>query len=790
MTACGSCADWQQPRAYACLPDASTPLGTEDPQCGPGWRCGKEERCHRIGEPKPYRCDSDTDCEAGWRCGPEGECRDTASEAVRANPHAGLVRARLVSPLLGSGPPAAVASSSYSVSQACGPDVPAQSIAMTGDAGTARSVTYPAGRITDCDAGTRVFSALGTAAPLTRPVLAMADTAAATYVLGAGGQLCRFAARHDQSLDGCDGIKLDFAATSLRTGRAPSLPAVAHSGERYALLGSGGQVSLARRVKPPAVGVEQTVHDVMPYQLDDGGVGLLAVTPAGVFRAEVAAEPALVPPADEAWSVAPFPGIACPGDAPPANAFGELRSLRWVNGLPVLAGAARAPGGADLVVVFGGVSSTIPSTSCVPSVIEGAALFGPGVCQACPRGTLEAFTVSRAGSDSRFAVETRCREASGRLSSWPSLLDESGCATASEPLETVLPVVHASSGASAAASAGSAGELWLQTGAGFSREARYLDRAPSMVFGGPDDLAAGAPARTALLPGGSAELEASQLFTLRAGEGLVAAAPGFDLVASVAGAGRWAVRDALGGVTPAPQTVVELMPSGDKRLIAAFTTSEAFKGPYHAATVSDARGTVLVVTAFDALLAAQVEPSRDFTLANAPVLEVKLVPLNRSEITSLVLLPREEGRHAEGWLLSAGRLFQLRADNPTVWRSTELALPAGEPLALFNDGPRARAGYRDGSVYALPGRVRVAPPLPIGAGAAVDFADVCGQVLALSDRSVFRLTVMPAASEGEWQPVALPEGPGRPARLHATSDGAFVFFTDGRVVRLEGVVCL
>jgi hypothetical protein len=99
-------------------------------------------------------------------------------------------------------------------------------------------------------------------------------------------------------------------------------------------------------------------------------------------------------------------------------------------------------------------------------------------------------------------------------------------------------------------------------------------------------------------------------------------------------------------------------------------------------------------------------------------------------------------------------------------------------------------GFRDGSVYALPGRVRVAPLLPVGAGAAVDFTDVCGQVLALSTQSAFRLAVTPGQSEGEWTPVELPAGPGRPARLHATADGAFVFFTDGRVVRLEGLVCL
>ncbi len=789
IAACGSCADWQRPRAYACLPDASTPLGTEDPQCGPGWRCGKEERCHRIGEAKAYRCDSDLDCEAQWRCGPERSCLDTATDALRPNLHSGLLRSRLVSPLAGSSPPAAVASSSFTVSAACGPPVPASSIAFTSDAGTARSVTFPRGFVTDCDAGTRVFSALAVGAPMTRPVLAMADTASATFVLGTGGQLCRFGAT-PEALGGCDGIKLDFAATHLRTGRSPALPVVAHSDARYVLLGSDGSVSLARRVKPPALGVEQTVFDMLPYVLDDAGTGLLAVTPSGVFSAEVPPGATLTAPPDEAWSVAAFPGLACPGDPPPVGAFGELRSLRWVNGQQVLAGAARGADGAARLVVFAGTSATVPGTGCVPRAIEGASLVGPLTCAVCSRGALEDFTVSPSPGDTRFALEARCREASGALAVWPSVLDGEGCTTAPAPLEVLQPAVTATAGASASASAGNFGELWLHTGDGFSRAARFLDRAPSLVFGGPDDLAAGAAPVTALLPGGTTELEASQLFTLRDGEGLVASQPGFDLLAGVAGPGRWAVRDASDGGTPAPPTVVEVLPSGERRLLAAFTTAEAFKGPYRAAAVTDARGTLLVVTAFDALLAAELDPSRDVTLASAPVLDVKLVPLNRSAITALVLLPRAEAPFAEGWLLSAGRLYQFHADNPTVWKSTELGLPEGEPLALFADGRRARAGYRDGRVFALPGRVPVAPPLPPGAGAAVDFTDVCGQVLALSTRSAFRLVLKPGESQGEWQAVPLPSGPGRPAKLHAAGDGAFVFFTDGRVVRLEGLVCL
>lgn len=796
---CVSCADWERARPYHCDPTLKQVTNGEDVQCGSGWRCGLEERCHPIGKPAAYTCATDFDCEAQWRCGPELKCLDATNEALRPNAFAGALRARQVSPRVSSEPALQVASASFPVPQACGPDVPAQTVAFVTEAGTVRSTEYPLGRrVLDADAGAgscdagparHVFSSVGTAAPMTRPPLALADTPEATWVLGTSGQLCRFA-NLDGALGGCEGIKLDFAATALRSGRLPGLPLVARSEQRYVLITADGRTTAARRVAPVALGEEQPIHDLLPYQLIDGGAGLFAVTPAGAFAAEV---PAPAPdggspeaPADEAWLPMHVPGIGCVSDPLP-DPVGVLRSVAWAHGAPVLMGVIEKPDGSKHVAAFSGLGSGVGRPGCLAGQLDGVALGDPFTCAACPGEQLESFTAAPLDELGRFALELRCRSATGARSVWAARLEQGAC-TAERVVgpDAPLATVAGTAGPSTAATAGAAGEVWLQRGTGYSREARFLDRGPSLVLSGPGSLTVGAPAVSAQLQSGAIEVEAAQLFELREGEGLVARSGGADLLAAVEGTDRWVLRDATDAGSGNPPSVVELTPEGGKRLLAVFTSTETFKPPYRAvAAPGPDGGTLVVVTAFDALLAAELDAP------STPVLRVRLVPLNRSEITALTVLPRAAGgRYVEGWLVSAGRLHRFVADSPTVWKSDELPLPVGDPVALFHDGQRGRVAFADGRVYSLPGRVEIAPALPEGEGSARDFVDVCGQVLSIGDRSAFRLVTDGSSSIGQWQPVTLPQGGGKPSRLHATADGAYVFFDDGRVVRLEGLVCL
>ncbi|MBK7859318.1 MAG: hypothetical protein IPJ65_11990 [Archangiaceae bacterium] len=795
MSGCASCADWQRPRAYFCETPTYPGPDTEDPQCGPAWRCGLEKRCHAIGATAAYQCLSDADCEGGWRCGPEGRCLDVATEALRPTGLTGGLRATAVSPLASASPPSAVSSSSFTFDEGCGP-LRADSISFVTDAGTVRSVQYPSGKpYGGCDAGTRVFSAFAAAPPMTSAPLAVVDTAAHTLVLGEGGHLCRFrASSGGAGLSSCDALALDFAATALRAGRSSALPVVARSDSRYALIAADGRASITHHVVPTLTGQQESLLDLLPFTADDGSAALIAVTSSGAFIAAVPGGPAdagvYLAPADDAWQPAGVPRTTWPGEAPPPDRLGALRSLAWVNGYSAVSGVVRTDDGTDLVVVFGegGTPGGHP-----PAVLEGTALGTPSSCLACPSGALDSYSVSRQANALSLIAETRCRDPlTGAVKLYAATLGGPACTPVELGSAGPQVAVSGISSPGAAATAGRAGQVWLQTGFGLSRAARYLDRAPSLVLSGASGLLAGAEAVSTLLPSGPVELEERQLFGLSAGEGLVArSAQGAPpLLAAVEGQGAWALQDAVTSTsTETPPTAVEVT-SGARNLLAVFTTTETFKPPYHAAAQASGEHTVLVVTAFDALLAAELDPGASVTLATAPVLRVKVVPLNRSEITAVTLLPHEEGTpYAEGYLLSAGRLHRFTASSLAVWKTQELELPEGEPFALFHDGRRGRAGFRDGRVFALPGRVELAPALPEGEGPASDFADVCGQVLAVGAHRAFRL-VSGAAGVGTWQPVPLPEGPGGPVKLHATEGGAYVFFDDGRVVKLEGVVCL
>src|SRR6185369_5513217 len=68
LCGCWSSVDLSLALSYPCHSDA----GAEG--CPADMRCGLEQRCHRIGFPAPYLCQSSPDCELNWRCGLEGVC--------------------------------------------------------------------------------------------------------------------------------------------------------------------------------------------------------------------------------------------------------------------------------------------------------------------------------------------------------------------------------------------------------------------------------------------------------------------------------------------------------------------------------------------------------------------------------------------------------------------------------------------------------------------------------------------------------------------------------------------
>ncbi len=154
------------------------------------------------------------------------------------------------------------------------------------------------------------------------------------------------------------------------------------------------------------------------------------------------------------------------------------------------------------------------------------------------------------------------------------------------------------------------------------------------------------------------------------------------------------------------------------------------------------------------------------------------VPLLAGSITSLVTLPPDPtagagAGHALGYVVASGRVFRFRADNPIVWRSDEVVLSPAEAVAVWADGPRVRAGFRDGTVYSLPSRAPVAPALTPGATALVDYAAVCGHAFALATTGLYRLVAATENQPGAWRSVPLAGAPG-------TSYGSWTLYTDGQ----------
>ena len=114
----------------------------------------------------------------------------------------------------------------------------------------------------------------------------------------------------------------------------------------------------------------------------------------------------------------------------------------------------------------------------------------------------------------------------------------------------------------------------------------------------------------------------------------------------------------------------------------------------------------------------------------------------------------------------------------------------GDWTELWVDQDRARLGYRDGTVYALPSAVKVAPAL---AGApVVDFAHYCGNTWALTGAGLHRLEAFSGSAIGTWQPGALPAlaSTAKWSRLWLGSSGElWAFADDGTGASFTGSPC-
>lgn len=160
--------------------------------------------------------------------------------------------------------------------------------------------------------------------------------------------------------------------------------------------------------------------------------------------------------------------------------------------------------------------------------------------------------------------------------------------------------------------------------------------------------------------------------------------------------------------------------------------------------------------------------------APAPRLHVRAIDLAED------LLGAE---YAGGYVVAGGRVFRFTADNPIVWKSTELEVGGQEAIDVWHDGPRARVGLRDGTVVALPSRVPISSQAH---GVARHFLQVCERLFVATYEGVEVLLVEPGATAGTWKPIVTKPGA---SRLHYGDHTLSVFFDDGSYGEIPVLDC-
>lgn len=105
----------------------------------------------------------------------------------------------------------------------------------------------------------------------------------------------------------------------------------------------------------------------------------------------------------------------------------------------------------------------------------------------------------------------------------------------------------------------------------------------------------------------------------------------------------------------------------------------------------------------------------------------------------------DAGVKVRGYVVTSRNVFDFQLGGaPERWSQRQVPLPAGEPVEVWMDAPRSplgRVGYRDGTVYTLPGGYLMAQRLPSaddgGVPRVLDFTNLNGYPVALTERGVF-----------------------------------------------------
>lgn len=762
--------------------------------CEAGWGCGltndgEHRECHDPSAPRGWKCAVDTDCVGGWRCGAGASCvdpgGDTLTPLVLANVNAGThinsLRSRTRASKLTVSPLYSQGRGNRRTNLAFVQDGHLQAISLDPVAGTMASFDFGVQSPRSLAAhGARGTNLQDAPDELDRLSVLWADGGLSTFRFADGGVA-------GEEVYGNSYAAYDLLGQSSATpGVSPSVYAVnTRPGAGYVRIdGDYAQeldliaTNATDRLDFSAV-PSNRIRSVTGLRLNDAVECVYLVDERGLWVSQRGW------PNGSGIASYDFEPVRLEGFTHTACQAGALPQIRSVTGLEErwLAVTAEASGAPLQVSIIdaartwesrGGVGAETLCTSaanrpCDPDdALHVDVALGP--CAACPQGTtLAGMTMVAQGPGRVPALEVVCGQPSVAPSVFrlsrsvnPAECDRSLVTGPSSFFSAPLPAQGQPVGGMTAWS-GTEGQLWFGT-AFETLSALTFDRAPTGVVKNGTSYLAFSPELVGI-PTPSLGLRSSTALHLTAP---VENAPTLVVAGNVL--------QTLDGGTLGYANVLTL------------------EAPVTASITRSTLGTrVGVISAASMIYAGDVEGGLAGTGTAVPM------PRRLTTVEPIVSLafPKEHatgsGALLTGYAIVGANLVSVIADTLEHWRTESVPLPPVLlPRETWFQGTRGRVGMQDGSVFALPSRVRIAPPLVPG-GEVVDFAQTCGQQLALTHTGLFRLETDGTSPVGQWRLIPLPpevsmldftEG-----RVHGLGNDVFVFTRTGEAARVTFDTC-
>ncbi|HLL55221.1 MAG TPA: hypothetical protein VK447_16815 [Myxococcaceae bacterium] len=756
--------------AYGCR-------NADDSYCSSGWRCGLDNTCHSRDAGAPYPCvpdggaGSDTYCEKGWRCDlVSGTCTEAANNGFSPPAYNEGFKLDYVSPQMPDGPPShfAVGRTSF---QGGGNDH-SRVIAEMTDYGLAY-LRYR-GDSSFGEAPAELFRLRNLDQRSVKELVALESSAVVS--LSDGGVI--------SVIPGEDG---GLVVRPVPGGPYSRLRATDYIGvdqyDRHTpqdlLALSNGQVHLLSE--------KLDAGTTLPV---DGGVLVDAIAKddrlwvagsRGVFQARL---PVVAGASGQLLPVIGWPGLETAGCLSERGDGGTSFSIVRLHHNPVqdvrenflVAEATRV--GVTTATGRGthlAVSEPNDRIGSGPSIGCYGIGRSEGPCPACPDGqplldVQLVYTIEH--GEERIRLQVRCPASAARNEPELTYIMQMGgsavgCAQTWTPTADFVPYdrgpfVSSRNSGGVAAFAGAYGTAWL-------RELENLKGGqPFLLDARPESLLRVDPS----IASGIVVVTRNRFFNYSPGIGFVAEERTFlpgdpQPAASVAGFPHWVI-SADGQVLDVSRFNGEFPASLAAIPEDAVPPRRPFNGAR--AVLSDGR-TMLLVSASDTLYAADITtPLRDRFARPSP-LEVKLVPIPGSPITSFATLDLTEAPASEtkpllsGYALTASTLFYFAALTLDRWeiRPIDMSGVKHDWVKVWSEKWLGRIGFNNGSIYALRSRVPIAEPIPVQDVKVMDYARLCGNTFALTTKGVFRLSPTSASTPANW--VATDHNPNWPEGL-------------------------